>query len=100
MTELEREKQRQLSPKFLPFLTDYVELYLHGLKNELARANSPRRNWKAVLITRLCPTLKDLVADLQADSTSQFDYFEQDFWTAWDKHLSMFDRATMSFMSF
>ena len=72
----ERETEAVIS-KIPPISsTDDVELYLQGLENELAQANYPRRKWKAVLTSRLSPTLKDLVADLQADSTSQFDYFK------------------------
>ena len=41
------------------------------LQKELQQAESKDR-WKAVLTSRLTPSLKDLIADLQADPMSDF----------------------------
>ena len=54
-----------------------MELYLQGLENELQQAEYQRHRWKAVLTSHLMPSLKDLIADLQADPMSDFQDFKE-----------------------
>jgi len=50
-----------------------VELFVQGLENDLLQAVIPKAWWKIILTTRLTPTLKGLIEDLQVDSAYDFE---------------------------
>jgi len=48
---------------------DDINLYVLALENEMCQAQLPVKRYKAALTSRLTPTTKELIVDLQADPT-------------------------------
>ena len=71
---MEKERIAEKAVEKIPAMTrhDDVELYIQGLENDLQQANIPLNQWKLILTTRLTPSLKDFIRNLQADPAYTF----------------------------
>ena len=52
---------------------DYIELVIQGIESELQQEEISVERRKSILMTRLTPSLRDLVRDLQADHMTTFE---------------------------